>query len=210
MHKTHSHTSGGNKLIKIKEAVIVEGKYDKIKVSSIIDAPIIETNGFRIFKDSQKRLMIKKLAQARGIVILTDSDSAGFVIRAHIKGIVKNGKVLNAYIPGILGKERRKPKPSKENLLGVEGVDIKCIENALKNSGVTIIESNNKVSRKMISKMDLYNAGFIGHKNSSQIRQQLLKELDLPKYITPNALVEVINCLFSPDEFKEFIKKLSY
>lgn len=196
-------------MIRIKEAVIVEGKYDKIKVSGIIDAPIIETNGFRIFKDREKIALLRTLAQTRGIVILTDSDSAGFVIRNHIKGTVgKNGRILNAYVPEIFGKEKRKQQHSKENLLGVEGVDDKYILNALKKCGATFVDEPQNESRKQITKTDLYNAGLTGHDNSAILRQKLLKRLNLPHYITTKAMLEILNCIITPDELDELVKSL--
>lgn len=195
-------------MIKIKEAVIVEGKYDKIKLSGLIDAPIIETNGFRIFKDKEKAALLKKLAHSRGIIILTDSDSAGFVIRSHIKGIIGSGRILNAYVPEILGKEKRKNQPSKENLLGVEGVADEYILNALKRCGATFIDGQSGETKKQITKTDLYNAGLSGRENSAQLRQRLLERLDLPKYITAKALPEILNCLLTPEEFESIVKSL--
>lgn len=195
-------------MIKIKEAVIVEGKYDKIKLSALIDSPIIETNGFRIFKDRKKAALLKKLASSRGIIILTDSDSAGFVIRSHIKGIVGGGRVLNAYIPEILGKEKRKSHPSKENLLGVEGVADEYILNALKKCGATILDGSDCPTGKQITKTDLYNAGLSGRDNSALLRQKLLEKLNLPKYITAKALPEILNCILSYDEFEKLVKSL--
>lgn len=195
-------------MIKIKEAVIVEGKYDKIKLSGLIDAPIIETNGFRIFKDKEKAALLKALANTNGIIILTDSDSAGFVIRSHIKGIVGSGRVINAYIPEILGKEKRKSQPSKEGFLGVEGVNDEYIINALKSCGATLVDKASEKPQKKITKTDLYNAGLTGRENSALLRQKLLKKLNLPKYITANALLEILNCLIPYDEFWELMDKL--
>lgn len=196
-------------MIKIKEAVIVEGKYDKIKVSGIIDAPIIETNGFRIFKDREKSALLRTLAQTRGIIILTDSDSAGFVIRNHIKGIAgTGGRILNAYVPEIFGKEKRKREHSKENLLGVEGVDDEYILNALKKCGATFIDEPSKETSQKITKTDLYNAGLTGHDNSAMLRQKLLERLNLPRYITAKAMLEILNCLITPEELEGLVKSL--
>lgn len=196
-------------MIKIKEAIIVEGKYDKIKLSSIIDAPIIETNGFRIFKDREKCALIRTLAKKRGIIILTDSDSAGFVIRNHIKGIIKGGKVINAYIPEIIGKEKRKSEKSKEGLLGVEGVQDEFILNALKKCGATLInEGSQPNEEKIITKIDLYNLGLTGKIDSAQLRQNLLAKLDLPRYITTNSLLEILNCLMDLSELEYIVNNL--
>lgn len=196
-------------MIKIKEAVIVEGKYDKIKLSGIIDAPIIETNGFRIFKDKEKTALLRRLAETRGIIILTDSDSAGFVIRNYIKGISENGRILNAYVPEISGKEKRKSSPSKEGLLGVEGIDNERIVNALKKCGATFIDkSNNSSQTKKVTKTDLFNSGLSGGENSRKKRETLLKRLELPKYISTNALLEIINCTMTANEFDEIVRSL--
>lgn len=195
-------------MIKIKEAIIVEGKYDKIKVKALVDAPIIATNGFRIFKDREKCALLRALAQTRGIVILTDSDSAGFVIRSHIKGIVNGGRVLNAYVPEILGKEKRKLQSSKEGLLGVEGVDSEYILSALKQCGATLIDKSPLPKSNEITKNDLYNLGLVGRDNSSDLRQKLFKRLNLPKYITPKAMQEVLNCLVTPQELEEILSSL--
>ncbi len=193
-------------MIKIKEAVIVEGKYDKIKLSGIIDAPIIETNGFRIFKDREKAELLRRLALTRGIIILTDSDSAGFLIRSRLKGIAENGRILNAYIPEIPGKEKRKAQPSKERLLGVEGVEDRHILDALKRCGATLIDGESPTRRRQITKTDLYNAGLSGGENSAGKRRALLERLNLPGYITTNALLEIINCTMTAEEFESITR----
>ena len=195
-------------MIKIKEAVIVEGKYDKIKLSGIIDAPIIKTNGFRIFKDKEKTELLRRLALSRGIIILTDSDSAGFVIRNHIKGIAENGRILHAYIPELLGKEKRKARASKENLLGVEGVRDEYILEALKSCGATFIEGESRENARAITKTDLYNYGLTGGDNSAEKRRLLLEKLKLPKYITTNALLDIINYTMSAEEFESAVNSL--
>ena len=146
-------------MIKIEQAIIVEGKYDKIKLSSIVNAVIIVTNGFGIFKDEEKLELIRYYARKTGIIILTDSDSAGFQIRNHIKGAVKNGKIYNVYIPDIMGKEKRKVKPSAEGKLGVEGVEKKIILKAFENAGITASESSDN-SIPEITKTDLYTRTF--------------------------------------------------
>ena len=166
-------------MIKIKEAIIVEGKYDKIRLSSIIDGIIIETNGFRIFKDKSKMALLKKLADTNGLLIFTDSDSAGFLIRNHIRAIIPKEKIKHAYIPNIYGKEKRKNKYSKEGKLGVEGVS------------------------EEITRLDLYNCGLIGKDNSAQIRKNFIKSLDLPEYLSVNALLDILNCVMTYEEFKK-------
>lgn len=195
-------------MIKIKEAVIVEGKYDKIKLKGIIDAPIIETNGFRIFKDRDKRRLISAMAKNRGIIILTDSDSAGFVIRNHIKGIAPDGRILNAYIPQILGKESRKAQPSKEGFLGVEGTSSEYILSALRKCGATIESETSKPQGTKFTKAQLYELGLTGGEHSSEKRSKLLKRLGLPAYLTTNALLEILPCITTAEEFEEIVNSL--
>lgn len=191
-------------MIKIRQAVVVEGKYDKIKLSGIIDAPIIQTDGFGIFKDKELQKMIRTLAERQGIIVLTDSDSAGFKIRSFIGSTVDNGKIINAYIPDIFGKERRKTEPSKEGKLGVEGVSEQVIMQALANAGV-LCERTEEPERP-ITKLDLYELGFTGSENSSEKRAALLKYYDLPSRLTANSLVKVLNCITSYDEFVGKVK----
>ena len=195
-------------MIEIKEAVIVEGKYDKMRLKGILNSVIVETGGFRLFKDNEKLSLIKNLAEKQGIVILTDSDSAGFVIRNHLKSAVSPDKIKNAYIPTIQGKEKRKSKPSKEGLLGVEGIDEKELLLSLQRAGATIensAETSDNNSKPKISKSDLYKLGLSGHDNSSILRKKLLKHLNLPEYITANALCELLSSLYSFEELKETV-----
>lgn len=193
-------------MIKVKEAIIVEGKYDKIKLTSIIDGLIIETNGFQIFKDKDQMQLIRRLADTRGILVLTDSDGAGFVIRNYLSGAIPPDKIKHAYIPDILGKEKRKEKASKEGKLGVEGVPAQVIVDALKRAGVTC-ETEETCGRK-ITKADLYLFGLSGNENSAEKRQLLLKELSLPAHLSVNALVGVLNSIMSYEEFCERIDKI--
>jgi ribonuclease M5 len=193
-------------LIKVKEAIIVEGKYDKIKLTSIIDGLIIETNGFQIFKDKDQMRLIRRLADTRGILVLTDSDAAGFVIRNYLTGAIRSDKIKHAYIPDILGKEKRKEKASKEGKLGVEGVPAQVIIDALERAGVTC-ESEESTGRK-ITKTDLYLFGLSGNDNSAEKRQLLLKELSLPAHLSVNALVGVLNSIMSYEEFQTLLDKI--
>lgn len=194
-------------MIKVKEAIIVEGKYDKIKLSSVIDGLIIETRGFRIFGDKEQMNFIRRLADTRGILILTDSDGAGFLIRNYLTGSIAPEKIKHAYIPDILGKERRKQKPSKEGKLGVEGVPVKTIVEALNRAGVVCGGEEAPTGRK-ITKTDLYLAGLSGGENSTQKRQKLLKELSLPEHLAANSLVGVLNGIMSYEEFQQLLDKL--
>lgn len=187
-------------------AVIVEGKYDKIKLSSVIDAVIIPTNGFRVFKDKEKMELIRYYASGAGIIILTDSDSAGFKIRNYIKGSVGNARIFNVYIPDIYGKERRKTEYSKEGKLGVEGMDEEILIEAFKKSGIDF--SSEPRRRRDITKMDLFEDGLSGGANSSEKRARLLKKLGLPELLTANAMLEVLNSMFTREQYKQAVSEL--
>ncbi len=196
-------------MIKLKEAVIVEGKYDKIKLSSIIDGLIIETHGFQIFKDKQQMEMIRKLADTRGILVLTDSDSAGFLIRNYLNGAIRPDKIKHAYIPDIFGKEHRKDKASKEGKLGVEGVPVKEIVAALNRAGVLCKDdSESPADERKITKMDLYEFGLSGKADSAQKRKLLLQKLNLPEHLAPNSLVPVLNSIMTYEEFCQTMQNL--
>lgn len=199
-------------MVKLKQAVIVEGKYDKIKLSSIIDSLIITTDGFGVFKNSEKSALIKELAEKQGVIILTDSDSAGFKIRNYIKNITGKGKIINVYIPDIFGKEKRKAAASKEGKLGVEGVPNDIIIAALEKAGVTAAknEDNNKDTNKNeITRIMLYEDGFMGKDGSSERRKKLLKALSLPEMLSTNGLLEVLNTMFSLEEYESAANKIN-
>ena len=191
-------------MIKLKQAVIVEGRYDKIKLKNIIDAPIIETNGFRMFTDKQRQSLIRQIADKRGILIMTDSDGAGFVIRNFLKGTVDKSKIKNCYIPQLSGKEKRKVRGSAEGFLGVEGVPDEVIIEAVRKSGAEII-GEETLKRNEITKADLYSLGLTGTENSAQKRKQLLDKLNLPGYLSTNAMLTALNCLYSLEELKMII-----
>lgn len=197
-------------MIHLEQAVIVEGKYDKIKLSSIIDAVIITTNGFSVINNKEKLDIIRFYAADKGIIILTDSDRAGFKIRNFIKGAVKNGKITNVYIPDIFGKEKRKAAPSKEGKLGVEGIDKDILIQAFEKAG--IVPSETVRRGEPITKLDLYEAGLSGGENSSEKRSILLKELGMPQLLTTGGMLEILNSMMSRDEFLllcERLQKLS-
>lgn len=194
-------------MIKIREAVVVEGKYDKIKLSGILDTVIVETDGFAIFKDKEKQDLIRFLSEKRGIVIMTDSDSAGFKIRSFIKGITKSENIKNVYIPDVYGKEKRKTEASKEGKLGVEGMKTEVIMSALKKAGVFCSENEKKQTRE-ITRTDFFEDGISGRENSSEIRKALAKSLDLPERISASALLKIINLYMTYDEYKNAINKL--
>lgn len=186
------------------KAIIVEGKYDKARLTKIIDALIITTDGFGIFNSKEKQTFIKKIAEEKGILILTDSDAAGFKIRNFIKNIVPENKITHAYIPDIYGKEKRKDLPSKEGKLGVEGIDNEILINALKASGY-FNESTKEVSGRMITAADLFEAGLSGGENSSDKRRSFLLSMGLPARLTGKNLLTLLNSFFTYDEF---IKKI--
>lgn len=191
--------------IKLSEAVIVEGKYDKIKLSNILDAFIIETNGFAVFKDKTKLSFIKKLAKERGIIILTDSDHAGFMIRNYISSGVPKEQIKNVYIPDIFGKEKRKNAPSKEGKLGVEGMTKEVIVEALSKAGIT---SSKSVCSDPVTTVDFYDLGLTGGAGSKAKRKALCKVLDLPEFLSTSSLISCINNFMTKEEFYSFCQNL--
>ena len=189
--------------IKISQAIIVEGKYDKIKLSSFIDGVIIVTNGFGIYKDKDIVQLIRYYAQRQGIIVLTDSDTAGFKIRGHIKSIVPKGKIINLYAPEILGKEKRKTQPSKEGKLGVEGINVNVLKALFEKVGV---KGEIRENPSPVTNLDFFQLWITGQKNSSRLREKLLDKLELPKLVSSKALLEIVNSRFSKDEFYEFME----
>ena len=192
-------------MLKIKQAVIVEGKYDKLKLSNIIDAFIIETNGFSIFKDKNKLNFIKDLANKQGIIILTDSDHAGFMIRNYISSGIPKDKIKHVYIPDVFGKEKRKQEPSKEGKLGVEGMTKEIILNAFERANIEYRESENVNPVKTI---DLFQLGFSGTPNAKQNKKKLLEKLNLPEFLSTNSLLSCINNMMSKEEFYELVNTI--
>lgn len=185
----------------VKEVIVVEGRYDKNTLSQIVDAVIIETSGFGIFNDAQKQKLLRTMAQARGLVVLTDSDGAGFVIRNFIKGCVDPACVKHAYIPDVYGKERRKAAPSKEGKLGVEGMRPQVILDALIRAGATVDERPAAESAARITKADMYKCGLSGGTGSREKRAALIKRLDLPEKLSADALLDVLNAMMTREEF---------
>ncbi len=186
---------------KIKEVIVVEGRYDKNTLSQVVDAVIIETGGFGIFNDREKRSLLKKLAESRGLIIMTDSDAAGFMIRNHLKGCIAPELVKHAYIPDVYGKERRKSAPSREGKLGVEGMKPQVIVEALKRAGATFESGRSAADKARISKADLYKKGLSGGENSAALRKKLLKMLELPEHLTAQGLLDVLNATMSREDF---------
>lgn len=191
-------------MLKIKEAVIVEGKYDKMQLKKVCDALIITTDGFRIFRDKDKREFLKALAKRQGLLILTDSDRAGFVIRSHLKSFIPNEYIKNVYIPDIRGKEKRKSAPSKEGLVGVEGIDEETLSRLLKEAEATPAQK----SGEQITKADLFELKLAGSEESAVLRRQIAQDLSLPSRLSSNALLEIFNSMFSREEFFDFVRNL--
>ena len=187
---------------RIEEVIVVEGRYDRNMLLQVVDATVVETGGFSVFNDREKRACLRKLAQKRGLILLTDSDGAGFVIRNYLKGAIPTEQVKQAYIPDIPGKERRKRKAGKEGKLGVEGMTPEILLQALRRGGATFVGEAAPSAAVPITKADLLDRGLIGP-GSTQKRQQLLKNLELPEHLTPNALLETLNLLMSREEFYE-------
>lgn len=192
---------------KIKEAIVVEGRYDKNTLSQIVDATIFETNGFGIFKDSQKMELLRRVAEKRGLIVFTDSDGAGFVIRNRIKSCIPAQYLKHAYIPDIYGKERRKATPGKEGKLGVEGMTRAVILDALRGSGATI-EGENVAVITPITKQDMMELGLSGGKDSAAMRLALLKKMNMPEHMSANALLQALNVLYSLDELTAIVEHL--
>ena len=190
-------------MMRIREAIVVEGKYDSIKLQAVVDTLIVETNGFGIFKDNERLAFLRRLATERGLIILTDSDSAGMIIRNYLGGAVPPDCVKQAYIPPVMGKERRKATPSKEGLLGVEGIDGAVIQQALRQAGATILDEQTRVPQLTLTTADLFELGFCGQPHSATLRQALLKELALPAYLSTSRLLQYINTALSPERWQE-------
>ena len=187
---------------RIEEVIVVEGRYDRNMLLQVVDATVVETGGFSVFNDREKLAVLRTLAQKRGLILLTDSDGAGFVIRNYLKGAIPTEQVKQAYIPDIPGKERRKRKAGKEGKLGVEGMTPEILLQALRRGGATFVGEAAPSAAVPITKADLLDRGLIGP-GSTQKRQQLLKNLELPEHLTPNALLETLNLLMSREEFYE-------
>ena len=190
-------------MISVKEVIVVEGRYDRNTLSQVFDAVIVETSGFGVFNDREKLALLRRLAEARGLVVLTDSDGAGFVIRNFLKGAIDPALVKQAYIPDIAGRERRKRAPSKEGKLGVEGMKPEVLIEALRRAGATLGGAEPARRAGGITKATLYELGLSGGPGSAEKRRALLKELDLPEKLSANALLDVLNALYTEAELRE-------
>ena len=194
-------------MIRIREAIVVEGRYDKNTLSQIVDAPILETSGFGIMKDKQQLKLLRKVAQSRGLIIFTDSDGAGFVIRNHIKSAIEGRYLKHAYIPDIPGKEKRKSAPGKEGKLGVEGMTRETILESLRRAGATM-EGEETVPVCQITKQDLMELGLSGTPEASSNRLKLLKHLNLPERMSPNAMLQALNLLYNLEELTTIVDSM--
>ena len=192
---------------KIREVIVVEGRYDKNTLSQLVDATIITLGGFAVFNDREKVAFLRRLAEEQGLIVLTDSDGAGFVIRNYLKGALPKDKVKQAYIPDIYGKERRKRAPGKEGKLGVEGMKPEVILEALRRAGATFLDETaaETAPKTPVTKADLMEWGLVGGEGSAERRQALLKRLDLPEHLTANAMLEAVNLLFGRKELEAFL-----
>ena len=195
-------------MIKIREAIVVEGRYDKNTLSQIVDAPILETAGFGIMKDKAQLSLLRKVAESRGLIVFTDADGAGFVIRNYLKGCIPGEYLKHAYIPDVYGKERRKATAGKEGKLGVEGMRPDVILECLRRAGATIEGENAEKAASGITKMDLFDLGLYGSSDSKEKRLKLLKTMDMPEHMSTNAMLQAINLLYTKDDFLRLVDTL--
>ena len=195
-------------MVKITEAIVVEGKYDKNTLSQIVDAPIIQTDGFHVLKDKQLLEFLRAVAKKRGLIVFTDSDGAGFVIRNYLKGAIPSHQLKHAYIPDIPGKERRKDTPGKEGKIGVEGMTPEIILNALRNAGATIEGESQRENTTPITKLDMIFMGLSGSSDSKAKRKALQKMLQLPEHMSSNALLQALNLLYSKEQIYRLVDTL--
>ena len=199
-------------MLKIKEAIVVEGRYDKNTLSQLVDTLIVDIGGFAVFKNSDRVALLRRLSATRGLIIFTDGDGAGFVIRNFLKGALPKEGVKHAYIPDVAGKERRKRKGSSEGKLGVEGMTPAVIYESLRRAGATILDETavSQPTRPQITKADLYADGLTGGEGSAGQRKRLLQLLDLPEHLSTNALVEVLNTFYTVEEYHEAVGKAKH
>ncbi len=195
-------------MIRIKEAIVVEGRYDKNTLSQLVDTVILETGGFRVFKSGETLALLRRVAARRGLIILTDSDGAGFVIRNYLKGALPGDRVKHAYIPDRWGKEKRKKHPGKEGKLGVEGMPPAVLEAVLRRAGATVVGEDPTRSAPVLTKADLDAWGLSGGEGSREKRRKLLAALDLPAHLSPNAMLPVLSALYTREELLHTLQGL--
>ncbi len=194
-------------MVKIRQAIVVEGRYDKNTLSQIVDAPILETSGFQIMHDKENLELLRRVAKVRGLIVFTDSDGAGFVIRNYLKSAIDPQCLYHAYIPDVYGKEKRKSAPGKEGKLGVEGMSPDVILECLRRAGADF-GTQDKAPEEKITKQDLMELGLSGGKDSSLLRKKLLKKLDFPEHMSSNAMLQALNLLYSLPELRDIMEKL--
>ena len=194
-------------MVKIAQAIVVEGRYDKNTLAQVVDAPILETSGFGIMRDKENLALLRRVAKARGLIVFTDSDGAGFVIRNYLKGAIEPQYLLHAYIPDIYGKEKRKSAPGKEGKLGVEGMPPDVIIDCLRRAGATF-EGGTSLPTNRITKQDLMELGLSGGKDSSFLRKKLMRKIGFPEHMSSNAMLQALNLLYDYSELQELVEKL--
>lgn len=192
----------------VREVIVVEGRYDKNALKQVVDATVVETGGFGVFNDKERLALLRRLAKERGLIVFTDSDGAGFVIRNFLKGAIPKSQIKHAYIPDIYGKERRKAAPGKEGKLGVEGMKPEILLDALERAGATFEDGAGRAERTPITKTDLYELGLTGGKDSAARRAALLKKLSLPERMTTNAMLEAVNLLLGREKLMQLAGEL--
>lgn len=197
-------------MLELKETVVVEGKYDLMRLKEFIASPIITTEGFRIFADKEKQFLIREIAAKNGIILMTDPDKAGQVIRSFLVGVADKSKIKQCYVPLVKGVEKRKSAPSKDGFLGVEGLSAETLAEALRKCGAEILGEEKPIKKQEITKMDFYEMGLSGRANSAKLRQELLEKLGLPTYLSANAMLCAINCLYNKNEIVDKLTKMSY
>ena len=193
-------------MVRVREGIVVEGRYDKHTLSQVVDATILETRGFGVMKDQALQRLFRQAAEKRGLILLTDSDGAGFVIRNYLKGLLPAGLVKQAYIPDISGKERRKATPGKEGKLGVEGMTPEVLLEALRRAGATLEGEENPTRQGEMTKADLYDLGLTGKPDSSRKRLALLRALHLPEHMSTNAMLQALNLLYTRQELERLLE----
>ncbi len=193
-------------MVRVREVIVVEGRYDKHTLSQVVDATILETRGFGVMKDQALQRLFRQAAEKRGLILLTDSDGAGFVIRNYLKGLLPAGLVKQAYIPDISGKERRKATPGKEGKLGVEGMTPEVLLEALRRAGATLEGEENPTRQGEMTKADLYDLGLTGKPDSSRKRLALLRALHLPEHMSTNAMLQALNLLYTRQELERLLE----
>lgn len=194
-------------MIHIDRTIVVEGKYDQIKLAGVVDGLIIPTGGFAIYKNKEKQELLRALAKKTGLVVLTDSDAAGFQIRAFLRSICGKENIVDAYIPDLYGKERRKTRPSKEGKLGVEGVPAEVVRRAFEQAGLLCGEESPKRAGDPITKADFLRLGLTGCPDSSARRAGLLQALDLPEHLTTNALLTLLNATLTLPQLEQLLQQ---